>query len=509
MANDGPSLRDNLDQLLAIVRRSLKFLWIGAIVAVLGIALTIIVALTRGQAYVSETAILYREIIPKAMMSDPGSSSSNRSLSIRFREMLFARPLLQKAVEKNELFGDMVAAGDVDEAVEELRDNIQFRERGGNTFRIRYRGHTAREAQQVTASLARLLLDWEKEIELEAVTITREFFTTERERADLELSGAEYVLAQFLSEHPEFALENKPNAGDEGGTTVGASIRAQEARNNARPERRPAPRAASSPELRALERQRDRLKQRLGQLAVAARTAPRSDRPSPELVNARRDYERAATTLVDLAKQFTERHPDVIRARARVTAAKSLLDSLQGETTSEPIATDPDERERLSEQLSEIDGQLAAMRRKLAAATDPNPERPKKVGADYVVELEAEYARLVRKVGEARSRYRTIESKWHTSEMAAASEVAKQGTQLTIIDPAHLPMHPAGAPTKLLLMLGTMASLGFGLVVVLALGSLDDRIFAISDLAPLESGSIGVVIPRLAKGLVVSGKPHV
>lgn len=501
MAADGPSLRENLDQLLAIVRRSIKFLWIGGLVAVAGVAATVAFTLNRSETYLSETAILYREIIPKNMIRDPGSGTSNRSLSLRFREMLFARPLLRKAIEKNDLFKDLIAKGDEDDAIQVLRDNIKFRDRGGNTFRISYRGRTPKEAQQVTASLADLLLDWEKDIQLEAVTITREFFTAERERADLELSGAEYVLAQFLSEHPEFALEAKAAAASEGGTTVGTSIRAEALSNSAaanRPEPRP-PRVASSPELRALQRQRDRLKQRIGQLVVAARDR-RPDRPPPELLKARRDYERAAERLADLARRFTDRHPDVIRARARAAAAKSLLDSLEAENKAPITPTDPNERERLTKQLAEIDQQIAAARRKLRPATGTSkPARPDKLGAEYVVELEAEYARLVRTVNEARSRYRTIESKWHASEMAAASEIAKQGTQLTIIDPANLPMRPAGAPKKLLLILGGIASLGLGLVVVIALGSIDDRIFTATDLAQLDAGPVNIAIPKLRK----------
>lgn len=501
MASDVPSLRENLDRLLGIVRRSVKFVWIGAVIAVAGGAVAVLFAMSRDRSYLSETAILYREIIPTNMIDAPGATSSNRSLAIRFREVLYSRPLLEKVIEQNDLYPKLVAAGRTAEAIELVGESIKFRERGGNTFRISYRGKTPVEAQKVTANLAQLLLDWEKEIQLEAVTITREFFAAERERADLELSGAEYVLAQFLAEHPEFALEGQPPAQ---GSTVGTSIRAKQVAADAPPRPSPVRRRLSSPEIRALERQRDRLNQRLGQLATRSRSV---DRTPPQLERARRDYSRAVEDLAELESRYTERHPDVIRARARVTAARSVVESLTAERASPLPAPDPAERESITKQLAEIDDKIAALRRRLTPqVSEPSKRAPATTDPEYVVELEAQHARLVRRLDELRDRYQTIESKWHTAEIAAASEIARQGTQLTIIDPAFEPMRPAGVPNKLLVALGAMASLGLGLVVVLALGSLDDRIFSSADLGPLDAGSIGVVIPRLGDAVGKRGR---
>jgi len=475
--------RDQLDRLLALGRRALRYAWVAALVTILGAVISVALALTRPRVYQSQTVIMHREVIPQNLVQGGESAMSLRGMGIRFREMVLASPLLEKVIDKFQLCEEGCDSSEISNALEELRQQISFSTSGHGTFAIRYRGGTPKQAQQVAAYLAELLIEWETKIQLESVSVTKNFLEEERARAEAELRQREKALAEFLADHPEFAQETSNPAG---GTAAGASIRAQRGRASSSS-------SSSSSRLRALQRQRDRIRARL-ETAPTPAPAPRHT-PSPEVERTRRELHQAQRDLEDKQARFTELHPDVVAARRRVARAQERLEEAEkvaGVPVTAPAST-PEEREALRAELEKLDQEIAAQRRRERSGDE---DSEKSDTADEVVELETEWARLNREVEDMRDRYEGIEAKAYTAEIVAASESARQGSQLTIIEPASLPTRPSGAPRTLVVIAGTFVFGCMGVLIALGFALVDDRITGRYDIERLEIVPVLVEVPK-------------
>ncbi|HEX6275522.1 MAG TPA: hypothetical protein VFZ53_20920 [Polyangiaceae bacterium] len=100
-----------------------------------------------------------------------------------------------------------------------------------------------------------------------------------------------------------------------------------------------------------------------------------------------------------------------------------------------------------------------------------------------VVVLETQWTSLTRGVTESRQHQNHVEAQLFDADIVASSESGGHGLQMTVIDPAFLPLRavPPGRPTIAALFVGLALVLGlFGAVLCAAL---DDRIWGARDLA--------------------------
>src|SRR5262249_5275665 len=178
-----PTASRELARALAILKRTL-FHWRAAsmvvVVVLLGAAALLAVRKPR---FRSETVILYREGIRASYLgSDAGDSV--RNLGNKLREMLFARPRLEKIIEEFDLYHDARQKGGDVAAVDEFRNNIQFKVRATDTFAISFDGRTPDEVQAVTSRLAEALVEENTRLRIEQARIQSEFLAAEKQRSE-------------------------------------------------------------------------------------------------------------------------------------------------------------------------------------------------------------------------------------------------------------------------------------------------------------------------------------
>jgi capsular polysaccharide biosynthesis protein len=460
--------RDQMAKLLAITRRALRYWWIVALCVIGGGALSVTYAIARPLQFESQTVLMYREMIPTAMLQGRDVAHSTRNLSGQYQEIVLARSNLRKVVLELGLHDDRE---DIDLAVEALRQQLTFRTRGTNTFEISFRHESPEVAQQVAARMVELLREEDRRIRREQASITKTFLEEEKQRAMNELRARQRAMAEFLSEHPEFAEETLG-----GQSSAGASIRAQAKRGS--DELVPAA-AAEDPKLHALYRQRARIRQRLvspGAPIPGISKSPERVAAEARVREAQRIADDAARQLQELqARGFTERHPDLISARARVRDAQRQLAHEQGALPQhdDPLAAaGPIDPRELEAQLRDVDQEITRRRAELrgvpsdTAAPDSEPAE----GESWVVALETQWAGLLRDLDEARSRVGALESRVFTAEITASSEMAEQGGQLSVIDPAHRPQMPVGRGKRIIVMAGVVLFGGFGAGRALGVG---------------------------------------
>jgi predicted nucleic acid-binding Zn-ribbon protein len=482
--HDSPT--EKLDQLLALARRSFRYAWLAAFGAVIGGLLGVGLGVARGREYESRTVVMYRELIPTRVLQGPDGSGMDRDMANRFHEMALSAPVLERLVEAHRLYPETRRRHGTAAAVDEMRQAIRFQSRGGGTFHLSYRGRTPEEARAVTSDLADSVIARERNLQVEGVEATREFLSSERLRVEELLHDKERALARFLADHPEFAQETQ--AGLAGAT--GASVRANEER------------LKKDARLQALHRQRARLRSRLegsGRVAIPAEQGADVAEAEQKLGAARRELADDERELRSLLNRYTERHPDVAAARRRVERAERRVamarETVQALRRAEVRQREPvgeREREQIQRELQRIDGAIVTY---LRGGRGGEGERAE----DWVVELEAEWARLSREVAEARDRYDAIESKAFTAEIVAASELAGQGGQLTILDPASYPTRPAGIGLRILGMAGMIVFAGLGCMFAIGLALADDRILDGRDLQRLGIARPLAVIPASGK----------
>jgi len=473
-----PSVREQLSGLAHYLRKTLRF-WPHVLATlVLGAAAFAVFLRFHQPKYRSETVILY--VQKGDTEQEVESSETQRSVTVRLREMLYARPNLERVVRQFNLYPRLRETYGIVDAVEELKKHVDFRAPGGDTFSIGFEGISAEQARAVTAELARLVIDGDAELRKDQAKVALDFLVGERQTRDAELKAAEQNLAAFMAQHPRFALDATPLAN-------GAAIRATfgTAPPGGAPVRsfapaRPAAAAgspASSPPI--------------------SQTNPPGKPADPEEARARAALAAARETLTERLVHYTPAHPDVRAAEAEVQRATERLAAITGAASANASATKPGGAGEAAATPAPTPAAAPAAPHPVSAA--PAAVRNSGVPApaartDTLVELETEWLKLTRAVTEARQRLDQIESQLFRADIQVNSEAGGHGVQVSVIDPAFLPQTPL-PPGKLTLALIFFAgALVLGVLGAMAFAVFDERVFT-----ERELGRVAEVLVRVPK----------
>ncbi len=477
-----------LARMLTILKRALLNWKPSAALVILGVSAGLIFALVRKPDYKSETIVIYRQGV---RLNQEGGGTS-LALGSRLEQMLLARGKLEAMLEELSLYQDVKVKRGANDAVEEFRKDVTFKARSTDTFSISYRGPDPETVQRVTQRLAQQLIDENQRLRVEQARVQREFLEAEKSRAELQLKTKERQQAQFLSDHPEFALDQNAQAS-------GVAVRARE--------RESGKAGATDSSLDALRRQSFRLDSAIsGDAPASLRLEQQAD---PEAEAARASAEgQLSSARADLAAKrgiFTDDHPDVKAAQRRVADAEASLRNAEDKVKASRLANaanspslDPEAaRAKLKEKKRKIDAEIAAREK---ALTDKNkPEEPitPNEEASSIVGLETDWARMSRDVSEARTQMNELERNYFRAQIESSSSLGGYSDQVVVLDPAYVPTRPEPPGKSLIVVLAGAAALVFGLILAILRALLDDRIYEEADLARVSP--VLAVVPRGGK----------
>jgi uncharacterized protein involved in exopolysaccharide biosynthesis len=457
------------------------------VVTLLGGALAVGVALVRQRVYRSETLMLYREgIRPSDLLGGDVGGDPARKLGLKLKEKVLSRRSLEPIVRELHLYPAIVEERGYVDAVDQMRGDIAFRIRDGDTFGLSFEGTSPRLVQTVTARLADALVRDNASNRIADATTTKDFLDDERSKSERDLGAKETALAHFLGEHPEFAREAVIGAG-------AASV----------VEPRVVDRATSDATLTALARGARRIERQLsapvaigavargpGTTSVAIADPARALAES-ELRAARQELERRRA-------RYTEQHPDVVAARLEVSALTRRLDALVAPlapSAHEVPADDPAplaNRAELVQSLAKIRAEMSSYR----AVASEQQKAPSVDAANLLVALEARSTLLNREVAGAREWQRQVADRQLRADITASSVASADNAQMEILDPAYLPTHPVRGGRTLVVLVGLLLALGLALALATARALLDDRVHERADLERLALGEVLAVIAR-------------
>lgn len=475
-----------LVRMLTIVKRALLNWKPAALLVALGISAGVGYAVLRKPAFRSETIVIYRSGVN---LGDE-QHGSNLTLGTRLQEMLMARSRLEIISDELAIYQDVKQKRGPIEAVEEFRKDITFKARSTDTFSISYKGGDPEKVMQVTQRLAQSLIDENQRLRVEQARVQSEFLEAEKARAESSLKEQERTLATFLSEHPEFAL-------DQNASNFGVSVRAQREVEKTK--------GLGDSTTLALRRQAARLDAAIsGETPAVLGPEPAAD---PELEAARQAAEsRLASSKSDLAQKrstFTDQHPDVIAAKARVTEAESALKSAEDKANASRIAkaagqpaVDPETaKQRLKDKKRKIDSEISAREKdKDKDKEKDSSPAPGSEEATSIVGLETQWARLSRDVSEARDQAAQLERNYFRAQIEASSSLGGYSDQVVVLDPAYKPTRPEPPGKSLIVALAGGAAFVLAMIVAFLRALLDDHVYEEADLARVAP--VLAVVPR-------------
>jgi uncharacterized protein involved in exopolysaccharide biosynthesis len=502
--------RDKFDQLIAFVRRTMRYWWLIAIITFVGGVLAVAFALTQKPSYLSEAKIFYNERIQSSVLQGRDYGVNTKNLGYQYQEMLMSRTSMIRVVEELNLYPEKRAKQGLDAAIEEFKKFAAFKVRGIGMFNISFMSNDPEQAQKGTKLMVDILLEEDERVRREQASATMNFLLEQKTKINKELDKRQRELAQFLSDHPEFALDTAAG----GASTPGASIRGQAAQSksgsSSSSSSMPLP-DNIDPRLLALERQRRRIRDRLATPDDQANAGPRK---SPEQVEAERlvqeaenDLRRAQRELEERLSRLQPAHPDVVRAQSEVAAAQQRVQRTKAQVPSGLPRPEPIDRNALQEELRNIEREIGNVKARIRQEQGVEPIIEGEEGSaegevteeNWVVALETEFARLAQGVEEQRKRLESTDASLSRAEISASQQMAEQGAVLTIIDPANLPTLPQGKGRALLAAAGTAVFIMLGTLLALALALIDDRIYGAGDLEKLAIAPVAVVVPRPRK----------
>jgi polysaccharide biosynthesis transport protein len=415
--------------------------------------------------YRSATLILLEsDKIPEsvARVSDPAEAGGLSSIKTE----ILARTRLEKVVK--ELDPYLGSEGQsLSESVEELRADTTINVKGRDAFAIEFVHTDPEKAMQVANRLATLFIEevsLERESEVEGAY---EFIESQLEEARKELELKEAAVRKFKESH----MGNLPE---------------QMSANLATLQRLQLEQQSLSLNLRAAKDREVVLETSLAEQARAAATGTViSLDPSTEL-------EQLRAQLVTLRSRYTDAHPDVQRAAARMARLESIL--AERSTLGRPVPVDratAAARSQLEQTRLEV-RQLEVKRAELEQQIASFQAR-----VEIAPRTEQELGTLTRDQNKLNENYLQLLNKKMEAQMAERLERRWKGQRFRILDPAHLPDIHYYPDRGIFLLAGLVGGLILGACVSYGAELLDDSVKGETQIQDVIPFPVLAVIPRV------------
>jgi len=369
----------------------------------------------------------------------------------KVRQQVLSRPDLIALIQRYNLYPDERQNTPLSKVIEQMREativeaisaDIESRSRPGvsNTiaFAIGFEYPDAPTAQLIAQEFVTRFLDRDAAVKTEQAVGTAEFLGEQGEGLRSQIAEVEARITQIKAQNAGVLTENMmglPPMMDNG--RIDAEINAITRDNN-----------------RLLTQQRNG-----GGTEVA----------------------QAEQRLRELSAIYSEDHPDVIRAKRSLEAARA---------SRAPGAITPEEAE-ISANRARI---AALMREKASLASMDAASRAARARAPVVLE---EINQLEKQAEGLRLQYQQLGGKLMTAQVSARMESEQKGERLTVADPPVVPDSPLKPNRPLLIAGGVVGGLAFGVALALALELLRRPIRGSDALRALVGAPPLVVIPTL------------
>jgi polysaccharide biosynthesis transport protein len=394
-------------------------------------------------------------------------------------------------------------------------------------FTVSFAANSPTVAQAVTARLAGLFMQKNREARVDQSTRVTEFLGGEAKRLSNEIADYETKLAAFkqknVNQLPELSSMNMKLYDDTENDleTVEAEIQALETRRMGLQSQL----AITEPYEAIMTPEGTPLLSSGEQLSVL--TAQYLDAISkysnehPDVIRLKQEIEslegqsgagsatailtrltQARDSLAQARQKYSEAHPDVQRLQAEVTTLEQALRSKSFTPTAntEHAAVKPNNPEYVSIkiQLDTVLADLNAAKTEQARLTKQLAEYERRIARTPVIE--SEYQALTRGYDAANLKYNEIKDKQLQAQMAQQLEAGAQGQKFMLVQPAFLPSMPESPNRIGLALLGVVFAFSGGIGSVSLAEYMDHTIHGYKGLMAVSHAPPLAVIPLIDDG---------
>jgi len=383
------------------------------------------------------------------------------------KQTLLSRPNLEAVARKT----DYALSATTDAEMETLLNSIQGRttilSSKQDVFSISFQDVNPQRAHDVVQALLTIFVESNLGQSRKDLDAAEEFIDKQIADYEARLVEAENKLARFKQEHMDVAL------GD------GSYLSRASAATNLLKQ--------LEQDLSVATAQRNLLKQELSRIP-ATLAAPLTNGGPPDDTEAR--IVELEAKIRELLSQYTEKHPDVVRAQRQLDALlkkqedaraapvdpQPPTEAAPGEAYGEPNPV----YEQVKLRLIEMETQIEDLRQRSAAARKEADALASK--AEEVPQVEAEFQRLNRDYNIIKARHDELLARRESARMSRSRDDIGQQVQYRMIDPPLVANAPIGPNRPLFLNLVLVGAVGAGLGLALVLVVLDTSFATLSEL---------------------------
>jgi len=447
--------------------RRWKFLIIAVFIIIS--SLSAYLARSLRNVYRSSTLVL---VSPQSLPANYVSSTV--TLNVQQRVMAIAqqiqgRTVLEKIVREFDLFPSPGSIASMEERTEKLKKRIDIQFANfvrNNTFTLSFEADSPEKAMEVTARLGALFIEENLKAREQQASGTTSFLNAEAERLRKELEEQESQVNQFTALH-RYEL---PAQLDSNLRLLDQFRRDLE---------------NGSLRVSSLQERKVALEKQMSELDVMARDLEMIRGfdggvmgPTIGTIDVKR------RDLENLLRQYSEKHPDVIRLRREIQsfeADKPAVPAVAKKTVTNPVFTPQMSlKETLADQIQDLTREMETVRatnEKLRAQIASYQTR-----VDNTSLRSTEMTNITRNYNITLSKYQDLLRKSLDSELSENMEKKQKGEQFQIIDRANLPQIPVAPNRPRIIIVGILLGLGAGLGAAFLLETLNTSFKRTEDL---------------------------
>jgi len=424
------------------------------------------------------TVLVDRQQVPEAFVRSTVTSALETRLHTINQEIL-SRSRLEALITRFGLYADLKKRVSGEEVIERMRRDIQLELKGVEqkegraatiAFFLSYRGSDPVTVAQVANTLASFYIEENLKVRERQATSTAEFLKVQLMATKTRLDEQERVVSEFKKKY----LGELPQQLDTNLATI--ERLSSQLRSN------------GDNQMRATERREVLLKQLAdaGDVTGAGGPETRADQLAKQ-----------KDELRQLRTKFSERYPDVVRAKEEIAALEREIAEGKNVAPKEPKAAAPQTpytmriRQALVDSEAELNvlkGEEKRLRGAVGAYLGRVENSPKR---------EQEFKELSRDYESTRELYTTLTKRYEEAQLAESMEQRQKGEQFRVLDSA-VPASLPAAPNRPRLMLMALAlSLGLGVAAVVVAEQFHPAFHSVDDLRAFTSAPVLVSIPRI------------
>ncbi|HEY2989023.1 MAG TPA: GNVR domain-containing protein [Candidatus Binatia bacterium] len=195
--------------------------------------------------------------------------------------------------------------------------------------------------------------------------------------------------------------------------------------------------------------------------------------------------------LSEMRSRLTDKHPDVIRAQAEITAIESGASDAKFAVKSKGEATSDPTIQRIRNDLREVDAEIANLKREGRSLQENFDNYQKKL------ESARESPDVVRDYETTKEVYASLMKRYVEAQQAENVEQTQKGEKFRILDPALPPGSPAAPNRSLIKLMGFLLSFGLAAVAVMLAEQLDTSFHTADSLRTFTKIPVLVRIRRI------------